>query len=61
MLNRFTKGSFNWSVFRSRFKKTYPDDYAPPEGIVDAFVKAGLDEGAINEIANGYRTIIEER
>ena len=37
------------SAFKSRFrnkKKIYPDDYVPPEGIADALVKAGLEEGA---------------
>ena len=40
------------SMFRSRFrnkKKIYPDYYVPPEGIVNALVKAGLDEGTANE------------
>ena len=40
------------SAFRNRFrnkKKIYPDDYVPPEGIADALVKAGLEEGTANE------------
>ena len=52
------------SAFRSRFrnrKKIYPDDYVPPEGIADALVKAGLEEGTANEIANMCTTTIEER
>ena len=52
------------SAFRSRFrnrKKIYPDDYVPPEGIANVLVKAGLEEGAANEIANMCRTTIEVR
>ena len=52
------------SAFKSRFrnrKKIYPDDYVPLEGIANALVKAGLDEGAANEIATVCRATIEER
>ena len=48
---RAVDGSSFKSLFRNR-KKIYPDGYVPPEGIADALVKAGLDEGAANEIAN---------
>ena len=45
---RAVDGSAFKSLFRNR-KKIYPDDYVPPEGIANALVKAGLDEGAANE------------
>ena len=42
---RAVDGSAFKSLFRNK-KKIYPDDYVPPEGIADALVKAGLEEGA---------------
>ena len=57
---RAVDGSSFKSLFRNR-KKIYPDDYVPPEGIANVLVKAGLEEGAANEIANMCRTTIEER
>ena len=57
---RAVDGNAFKSLFRNK-KKIYPDDYVPPEGIANALVKAGLEEGAANEIANVCRTTIEER
>ena len=42
---RAVDGSAFKGLFRNR-KKIYPDDYVPPEGIADALVKAGIEEGA---------------
>ena len=42
------------NTFKSRFRKKrniYPEDYVPPQGIADALVKAGLDEGPAKEAA----------
>ena len=53
------------SEFKTRFEeegKIYPDDYVPPQNIMDALMKARLDEDAANEITNKCRAnTIEEK
>ena len=57
---RAVDGSAFRSLFRNK-KKIYPDDYVPPEGIADALVKAGLDEGTANDVTNVCKEVIEGR